>query len=507
MGTIEEVKESHTQPSKWPVWALSTATTALLAFFLLNKDYSYEIPSSVIQLKDAWSNLPVPSVQACDPNLTKWIEEEATLAWNKIFQQTGAPSGAHEGFVIASPSKKAPDYFYTWTRENAFSTSAILQDVSKKDFMASENQSTTLTDQPSRDHGEGLKGYVEIYTTALIFAHRAFQDGPALRAITLIDFAEYLLNRGTPEDYEFVQQHLYKPELPALSVVKADLEYVARYWSDKSFDLWEEIDGHHFFTYIVSRTALDKGARLALRLDDPHAASYYALEAGAITKHLREFIEKDKGIVLAYKNPKQFNRTGLDAAFPLGVLIAGGGTDEEWEPANEYTLATIKEYVDSFRDEYKINQGEKKLAVATGRYAEDVYDGIGVSLGNPWYLTTLSVSHVLSRAIHHYIKQSAPIQVTPINKAFWAQFDNSVEEGDVFEAGSRQWKRLLKAVATWSEGFWGVAKKYQGENGRLDEQINRDTGLPQGARDLTWSYAAFYLASEDRRLACQAVAA
>lgn len=63
------------------------------------------------------------------------------------------------------------------------------------------------------------------------------QDGPALRAITLVGFADYLLERGTPQDVAFVKQHLYTPDMPAESVIKSDLEYVARYWREHSFDL------------------------------------------------------------------------------------------------------------------------------------------------------------------------------------------------------------------------------------------------------------------------------
>lgn len=63
------------------------------------------------------------------------------------------------------------------------------------------------------------------------------QDGPALRAITLTGFADYLLDRGTLADVNFVQEHLYKSSMPPLSVIKADLEYVAKYWDQSSFDL------------------------------------------------------------------------------------------------------------------------------------------------------------------------------------------------------------------------------------------------------------------------------
>lgn len=86
-------------------------------------------------------------------------------------------------------------------------------------------------------------------------------------------------------------------------------------------------------------------------------------------KDLRKLIDSDTGRITAYENPGQWNRTGLDAAVPLAVLVAGTSGIDEWGPADDYVLATLSAYVDSFRDEYAINAGERRGAVATGRYA------------------------------------------------------------------------------------------------------------------------------------------
>lgn len=452
----------------------------------------------------------------CDATLSAWIEDEAALSWKKISEQTGPAAGALEGFVIASPSTKDPDYLYTWTRDSAIVTSAILEKLLRTGDTALEaslrlyaysQKSLQQVCNPSGCFEDGMHGLGEpkynVDGTAFTGPWgRPQRDGPALRAITLIGFADYLLERGTPQDIAFVKSHLYAPTLPADSVIKADLEYVARYWKEHSFDLWEEIDGHHFFTYIASLAALSRGATLATELDDPHAAQFYTTQALQIEAELHSFVSPEDGVILGYKEPKQFNRTGLDAAVPLGVLISGSEGADKWGPASDHVLATLKAYVDSFRKEYKINGDEKQLAVATGRYAEDVYDGIGISIGNPWYLTTLSVSHVIARALQYYTSNQAPIWINHINKPFWAQFDKKIHAGEVLTHHDKRWRHLISELAHWSEGFWQVVQKYQGVNGQLDEQINRDTGHPQGAKNLTWSYAAFYLASLDRADAC-----
>ncbi|KAG8959314.1 hypothetical protein FRC03_008159 [Tulasnella sp. 419] len=348
--------------------------------------------------------------------LDQWIHYESIFAWNRLFLQIGAPAGAHEGLVIASPSTYKPDYFYTWTRDSAIVTSTILQHYLRTGDLAAEanlrmyaysQAALQVVCNPSGcfDGDAGGLGEPKFHVNGSAFTEswgRPQRDGPALRAITLIDFANHLLDRGGKYDIQYVTNHLYKKELPAHSVIKADLEYVSKRWSESSFDLWEEIDGHHFFTFIVSRTALEKGAKLARRLSDLHASEFYASQAVRITKELQKFISttpEHQGIVLAALNNEQWGRKGLDAAILLGVLIGGAEGKKQFGPANDAVLGSLKVYVDSFRDVYKINRGEKVKPVATGRYAEDIYDGIATSEGNPWYLTTLSVSHPISPAI------------------------------------------------------------------------------------------------------------
>ena len=69
------------------------------------------------------------------------------------------------------------------------------------------------------------------------------RDGPALRALTLIPYAHFLLDRGNPLDLSFVKENLYDPSLirAAGKVIKNDLEEVAAGWFEGGFDLWEEM--------------------------------------------------------------------------------------------------------------------------------------------------------------------------------------------------------------------------------------------------------------------------
>ena len=76
---------------------------------------------------------------------------------------------------------------------------------------------------------------------------RPQNDGPATSAITLIDFANgYLANNGSMQK---VLRQVYTP-------MRKDLQFVASNWESSSFDLWEEVEGNHFYTVMVQRRAL-----------------------------------------------------------------------------------------------------------------------------------------------------------------------------------------------------------------------------------------------------------
>ena len=68
-------------------------------------------------------------------------------------------------------------------------------------------------------------------------------DGPALRALSLIPYANYLLDRGYPADLDYIRDNLYDPHQMRApgSVIKNDLEEVAESWWEHGFDLWEEV--------------------------------------------------------------------------------------------------------------------------------------------------------------------------------------------------------------------------------------------------------------------------
>ena len=65
----------------------------------------------------------------------------------------------------------------------------------------------------------------------------------------------------------------------AWPVLQLDLDYVANFWNQTGFDLWEELDGSSFFTSSAQHRALRAGAVIAQTLGDKTRAATYKEQA------------------------------------------------------------------------------------------------------------------------------------------------------------------------------------------------------------------------------------
>lgn len=225
---------------------------------------------------------------------------------------------------------------------------------------------------PSGDLSDGL-GLAEpkfhVVMTAFTEAWgRPQRDGPALRASALITYGNYLIAQD-------------KKDLALSNVwpaVKNDLAYVAQYWNQTGFDLWEEVQGSSFFTTAAQHKSLVQGEAFATALGE--SCENCASQAPQILCFLQSFWD-GKGVV---SNLGTSGRTGLDANSLLANMVtfdpAAKCDDATFQPCSSRALSNHKQVVDSFRTVYGIN-GENAAgsAAAVGRYSEDVYMG-----GNPW---------------------------------------------------------------------------------------------------------------------------
>lgn len=306
---------------------------------------------------------------------------------------------------------------------------------------------------------------------------------------------------------------LYDASMPANSVIKADLEFVARYWREPGFDLWEEVSGLHLFTALVQYRALREGAELAAAFGDWGAMKWYGLQADSLrAEMLPKFWSAEKGYLVASLDRPE--RSGLDCGMLLGAIHGTtiGDEDARYAPYSDEVLVSLLELVRDQRERFPINavplfpmtedgQRDELAGVGIGRYPEDEYDGYGARSqgGNPWFLCTASMSEVLYRTGTH-IASTQILNVTSTSLPFWHAVLPSfnLNAGTVYKPGDVAYHEALKRLKSTGDSFLGVVRKHANSEGALSEQFDRLTGYERGARDLTWSYAAFLQAVRAR---------
>jgi glucoamylase len=446
-------------------------------------------------------------------NLDQWIAKQQKISWSRLLSNISR-NDTLRGVVVASPSKSDPDYYYHWVRDAAL----VMDVVGKVHRNTKSDEMKEATHQYLMDYRTlvnrlqqtktltGL-GEPKYHVDGSSFDGpwgRPQNDGPALRAITFIRFAEGLLDKGY---YELVDRLFYSAEIPAETPIKRDLEYVAHHWDEIGFDLWEEVYGYHFYTRMVQYRAMKMGARFAYRMGDDGAAEFYLSQASSIEKALRAHYREDRGHIVesldAHGNPVD-SRTGLDTA----ILLAFNHTnsfDRAPNLDNPWLQATAIRIEKAFQETYQINQVENGLGTAIGRYPRDVYFG-----GNPWFLTTLAFAEYHYRLAATYLRQGFA-EVNALNQGFFANLaeyeshfrkDHRFAEklfGNVYiRRDDPAFETLISALMHKGDSFMERVRFHVDANGSMAEQYNRNHGFQLAAPHLTWSYGSFLTASGAR---------
>ncbi|KAF2448511.1 carbohydrate-binding module family 20 protein [Karstenula rhodostoma CBS 690.94] len=430
-------------------------------------------------------------------DLASRIEAENKIALQGVLNNFGpdgsqAP-GASAGVLIASPSTDNPNYYYTWTRDAALTLKMVVDEFLHgngdlqyhiRDYVKAQAIVQTVSNPSGAlASGRGL-GEPKYYANLTRFNGdwgRPQRDGPALRATALITYSRYLLSTGI--DSDGTEANNIWP------VIQNDLNFVAQYWNQTGFDLWEEVDGSSFFTTAAQYRALIEGARLGKQLQQDVSA--YESQAPNVFCFLQTFWNGKYAVANINVKQSGFSRSGIDANTVLASVATfdpeASCDDTLFQPCSSRALANLKQYIDAFRTIYTINKNISASAtgVATGRYVEDVYFN-----GNPWYLTTLAVAEQLYDAIQQWSTINI-ITIDETSLAFWQSAYPSAQTGTYTKSGYSDFTNLTDAVLAYADGFVETALKYAPENGALSEQYSREDGTPLSARDLTWSYASF----------------
>lgn len=230
-------------------------------------------------------------------------------------------------------------------------------------------------------------------------------------------------------------------------------------------------------------------------LEAQNTSSNPLYRAPQVLCFLQSFWNPSSGYVVSNINQNN-GRTGKDGNSILSSIQTFDPTaacdDTTFQPCSDRALSNHKVVTDSFRSAYSINSGiAQGVAVAVGRYTEDVYFG-----GNPWYLITLAAAEQLYDALYTWNKQGS-ITVTATSLAFFKDFNSYITVG-TYASSSTTYTTLYNAIKTYADGYVDVVAKYSPTNGSLSEQFNKVGGAPLSAYDLTWSYAALLTAAARR---------
>lgn len=396
--------------------------------------------------------------------------------------------------VNACSSRLALD-FYTWTRDSALTFKYLIDTGNSslqpliEDYVVAQAKIQNVTN-PSGDlsNGAGL-AEPKFYTNGTAFLGewgRPQRDGPALRATALIGFANDRLALGQNDTVKNIIWPL----------IRNDLAYVAQYWNQTGFDLWEEVNGSSYFTTAVQHRALVEGSAFAASIGESCAAC--DSQAPQVLCFQQDYWNGSaimSNIDVQYDG---FNRSGLDCNSILTSIHTFdpdptlGCDSTTFQPCSDRALSNHKAVVDSFRTEYAVNSAAGAgQAAAVGRYPEDAYMG-----GNPWHLCTYAAAEQLYDALYTYNKTGS-VEVTDISKPFFNDLVPNIATGK-YSGDSQEFASIQTAIKTYADGFVSIAQSHMPSNGSISEQFGRLDGFAQSARDLTWSYVSFLTAQRAR---------
>ncbi len=388
-----------------------------------------------------------------------------------------------KGFVVASPSKHSPNYYYHWVRDAALVMRALDLTIKNRNHLNKlMDDYINLVNHHQKTHKLTGQGEPKFNPNGTSFKGpwgRPQNDGPALRAFALGIHALNLIKQGKTN---YVRAKLYGGKIPANTVIKRDLEYVSHNWKYSDFDLWEEVMGTHFYTRMAQRSALLIGAKLANKLNDGAAASWYLSQAKQIDNQLNYHFSSQRRYIQTTLNRVgglNYKSSNLDASTILAV-------NHVWMPGLSYgptdsrVIATYEKLVQTFKKIYPINK--KFKGVAIGRYPEDTYYG-----GNPWFLLTNAMAEYLKKLSKHLNKN---VKVDSLNNSFYSRhIGYRLNSGN--KLSGDELKVIRKSIREEAKTFLERVKTHMGPDGRMDEQLDKFSGHMKGARDLTWSYASF----------------
>lgn len=451
-----------------------------------------------VSAAEAYLDVAAPiAVRQVLSHLGKQTEQKSPL--------TGEVTPTLKGGAIAAASDN-PDYRFVWDRDGAIVMRALVgvdaEALSNYVAFARDRQAraASQTFDPSklkaapgfewaekyirRDQSFGLGEPRELPNGSFdpYMWSRPQNDGPALRALTMLDL-------------------LREPIAPALreqvlAVLRTDLDFVAEVWAKDSFDIWEEtLAAKHYYTREVQAAALAGAASLPEFAD---RAEVYAKAVSGIDAERKQFWNGSylrASLDVKARDGHTAKTTDLDSNVILAAVHSGR--------IDSLVLSSAR--VIEKRDMllFPLNADvSKRMGAAIGRYDGDRYFG-----GNPFYMTTLGMAELHYRVAEDIRRNG--VDVDGKNLEFFTSalpYGEFLQPGASFAPGSIEASRLAGALLAKGDSFVNRVARHAkvtpdasgGYSLPLPEQLDRNDGTPRSAADLTWSNAALVSAAKAR---------
>ena len=390
-----------------------------------------------------------------------------------------------KGAIVASPVLAAydpdPDYFFHWFRDSAVIIDAVRLLLADGSLSAAQAL-------------EYFRDFVQFSLSLFNLDGRALVEKPAWRARVAPDFEKFVRTDadlgavrgglvsaearvnpdGTLDISNWSRPQHDGPPLRLLAVlrwvrgvelrsteleaqtgalIRADIAFTRGRWRMPAVDIWEEENGHHYYTLRIAQTALEQGADWLDAHgsgDDRAEAQLCRADAREIRRMLDDYWLPEAGFYRSRileggaRSTKELDIAVIFAA--IHGIEGGGPAHTVYDPKMQSTLARLESLFDA---EYPINHGRPATrGVAMGRYKGDVYCS-----GGAYYFSTLAAAEFCFRA-------------------------GLRERGDAF----------LETVRAFTP-----------PSGDMSEQFDQKTGAQTSAKHLAWSYAAFISCIAARR--------
>jgi glucoamylase len=427
----------------------------------------------------------------------------ARKAYDRLLRNI-LPDGAVVGAHSRGQEPGKPNYWFFWQRDGAAAMSRLIVWQTHPPLgLPADKLRPTITRytqfiRQTQAHGElGTSRYSVEGEPTRGYGNPQL-DGPALSALALARIPD---------------------SSSAWTALAAYLDFLASpEGQGNTMDSWEFIYGRMYNAEFLRHVALLVGATWAERYGHgKEQVGRWREQAEQARRGLRDFEDARSGRILSSLDtydPFLTSISRLDMSVVASLLAgwwarhdgllpddAGHGTSLDshfWSLSAPAALATLADLEEVFHSLYQVNRdwedgGNKGWGI--GRFPEDANNGLGSSGGNPWGLCTLwTAQYYYGLALDLASQLKASPGGLSLADARQSDFFERTANGAPVPMGSTVkeaiWReRVIPALVRRGDAYLNFVVYHMPQDGAITEQIDRETGKPRGAPDLSWALA------------------